>query len=130
MPVRNWNEEYSLNMTPWAPVHPRNDHQLIFPLSDDRLMFVWCEYYQRRPGLVFRSPYDEGASMDDSPCQISAKISQDRGRTWSGRFTLQENRGVDNVKHLNLLRSPKGEILFSFTERDIKKQDLRVYIKR
>ena len=93
-------------------------------------MFVYCEYYQRRPSLVFRSAYDEGGSRDDAPCQVSAKISNDRGRTWSGRFSLQENRGVDNVKHPNLLRLPSGEILFSFTERDIKKQDLRIYIKR
>ena len=107
------NEIHSLTLTPWSPVHPRNDHQLIFPLSDDRLMFVWCEYYQRKPSLVFRSSYDEGGSMDDAPCQISAKISRDRGRTWSGRFTLQENRGVNNVKHPNLLRLPSGEILFS-----------------
>jgi sialidase-1 len=124
------NELFSLNLTPWSSVHPRNDHQLIFPLSDDRLMFVWCEYYQRKPSLVFRSAYAEKGSMDDAPCQVSAKISRDRGRTWSGRFTLQENRGVDNVKHPNLLRLPSGEILFSFTERDLRNQDLRVYIKR
>lgn len=124
------NEIYSLTLTPWAPEHPRNDHQLIFPLSDDRLMFVWCEYYQRKPSLVFRSSYDEGGSMDDAPCQVSAKISRDRGRTWSGRFTLQENRGVNNVKHPNLLRLPSGEIIFSFTQRDIRKEDLRIYVKR
>lgn len=123
-------ENYSVNLTPWTPEYPRNDHQLIFPLSHDRLMLVYCEYYQRRPNLVFRSPYDEGGSRDDAPCQISAKISNDRGRTWSGRFTLQENRGVDNVKHPNLLRLPSGEILFSFTERNIRNQDLRVFIKR
>ena len=123
-------EIYSCNLTPWAAEHPRNDHQLIFPLSEDRLMLVWYEYYQLRPSLVFRSPYDRGGSRDDVPCQISAKISTDRGRTWSGRFTFHENRGVDNVKHPKLLRMASSEILFSFTQRDIQKQDLRIYIKR
>ncbi|MEZ6044361.1 MAG: hypothetical protein R3C11_02020 [Planctomycetaceae bacterium] len=30
---------------PWTPRHPRHDHQLIFPLTDEELMLVWCEYY-------------------------------------------------------------------------------------
>ena len=34
------------------------------------------------------------------------------------------------MKHPNLLRLASGEILFSFTQRDIQKQDLRIYIKR
>ena len=47
------NETFSLTLTPWTPAHPRNDHQLIFPLSDGRLLFVWCEYYIRKPSLAF-----------------------------------------------------------------------------
>ena len=30
---------------PWTPEHPRHDHQLIFPLDDQRLLLVWSEYY-------------------------------------------------------------------------------------
>ena len=43
---------------------------------------------------------------------------------------MQENFGVDNVKHPNLLRLPSGEILFSFTVRDIAKRDLKIFLKR
>ena len=32
---------------PWTPEHPRNDHQLIFPLDEERLLLVWSEYYAR-----------------------------------------------------------------------------------
>ena len=30
---------------PWSSRHPRHDHQLIFPLDDERLLMVWSEYY-------------------------------------------------------------------------------------
>jgi sialidase-1 len=92
-----------------AKEHPRHDHQLIFPLQDGRLMLVWCEYYLTKttPG---------GAQRDDRPCRISARISQDGGRTWAEKFVLQENTGVLNVKHPNLLRLPSGEVLLFYTE--------------
>src|SRR5687768_16655579 len=90
--------------------HPRHDHQLIFPLREERLMLVWSEYYRKNVA--------QGGSTqrDDMPCRISAKISGDRGRTWGDSFVLQENTGRLNVKHPNLLRLPSGEILFFFTQ--------------
>ena len=109
---------HSLIPCPWTAENPRHDHQLIFPLSNDRLLLVWCEYYVKKPSRIFRSPYSTDGSGDAAPCHISARVSKDRGRTWSGKITLQENFGVDNVKHPNLLRLPSGEILFSFTVRD------------
>ena len=122
------NERYTLTLTPWTAAHPRNDHQLIFPLSDGRLLFVWCEYYIRRPSRAFSDPYSDNLH-DDAPCRISAKVSRDRGRTWSEKITLQDNTGVDNVKHAQLLRLPSGRILFSYTQRDMKNNDLRVFLK-
>ena len=123
------NEVYAVNLTPWSVAHPRSDHQLIFPLSEGRLLFVWCEYYIRRPSDVSNHPYSRHRTGDAAPCRISAKVSSDAGRTWSDTLTLQENLGVDNVKHPNLLRLASGRILFSFTQRDIKNADLRVYRK-
>ena len=127
---RGIGEKYSLIPCPWTAENPRHDHQQIFPLSDDRLLLVWCEYYVKKPSRIFRSPYSTAGSGDAAPCRISARVSKDRGRTWSGKVTLQENFGVDNVKHPNLLRLPSGEILFSFTVRDIANRDLKIYLKR
>ena len=127
---RGIGEKYSLIPCPWTAENPRHDHQLIFPLSGDRLLLVWCEYYVKKPSRIFRSPYSAAGSGDAAPCRISARVSKDRGRTWSGKVTLQENFGVDNVKHPNLLRLPSGEILFSFTVRDIANRDLKIYLKR
>ena len=101
---------------PCSPWHPRNDHQLIFPLRDDRLMLVWCEYYATRPSLVLPSATGPRGTTDAAPCRISAKVSADRGRSWSDTFTLQDNTGNDNVKHPCLVRLPDGDVLFFFTE--------------
>lgn len=101
---------------PWTTGNPRHDHQLIFPLDSERLILVWCEYYVRKPSGVARTVYDEtGQSGDDLACQISAKISTDRARTWSDKFTLQENIWAWNVKHPNLIRTLGGELIFFMT---------------
>ena len=105
-------EAFSTTVAPWTPAHPRHDHQLVFPLSDGRLMLVWCEYYLRRPSQAFATPYSGERSDDDAPCQISARISTDNGRSWSAKLTLQENTDVDNVKHPNLLRLPRAVSCF------------------
>lgn len=123
-------ERFASIVCPWSAQNPRHDHAQIFPLSGNRLLLVWCEYYVRRPGAIFRNAYSQGGAGDDAPCQISARVSKDRGRTWSEKITLQENFGVDNVKHPNLLRLASGRILFSFTVRDIARKDLKVFLKR
>ena len=114
----------------WTPETPRHDHQLIFPLKDGRLMLVWCEYYVNRPSLITRSPETKrGQAGDDMPCRISARISADKGRTWSGRIVLQQNLWKRNVKHPNLVRLPSGEILFTFVGWDSHDQR-NVFMKR
>ena len=123
------NEIYELTVCPWTPGHPRNDHQLIFPMKDGRLMLVWCEYYVDRPSLVMDVPYTRRRIGDDTSCRLSAKISGDGGRRWSDSFTLQDNVGKMNVKHPNLLRLPSNEILFFYTVRN-SLTDLGIYMKR
>ncbi len=115
---------------PWSPDHPRHDHSQIFPLSGGRLMLVWSEYYVRQPSRIVRTPYSPGGPGDEAPCQLTARISSDAGRTWSARFTLQENIAADCVKHPNLLRLPSGEILMFFTSRDFKIHDSKIYMRR
>ena len=123
------NEIYELTVCQWTSGHPRNDHQLIFPMTDGRLMLVWCEYYADSPSLVTYVPYSHRRIGDNMPCRISAKISADVGRSWSDTFTLQDNIGKMNVKHPNLLRLPSNEILFTYTVRN-SVSDLRIYMKR
>jgi sialidase-1 len=103
-------------MCKWSAAHPRNDQQLIFPLTDGRLLFVWCEYYTDNSKLLARrSPFDQGGAGDEMPSRISAMISHDKGHTWGEPFVIQENRWKLNVKHPNLLRLNSGEILFTFS---------------
>jgi hypothetical protein len=114
----------------WSPENPRHDHQLIFPLESERLLFVWCEYYADRPSHVLRRPTDKKSGFGDSaPCRISARISTDQGRTWGPRFILQGNQWHHNVKHPNLVRLPSSEILFFFTGWESEAQR-NIYMKR
>ena len=115
---------------PWTPQHPRHDHQLIFPLSEGRLLFVWCEYYACTPSQARRKPTDKEDGFGDAmPCRISAKVSEDKGRSWGHTFALQDNLWKQNVKHPNLVRLPSGEILFFFVGWDSQAQR-NVFMKR
>ena len=115
---------------PWTSEHQRHDHQLIFPLQDGRLLFVWCEYYCVNDKQRARtSPKDRGGVGDEMPCRISGRISNDKGVTWEDPFVLQENICKLNVKHPNLIRLNSGDIHFSFTGWDSHAQR-NVFAKR
>jgi sialidase-1 len=121
---------FTQTICPWSAAHPRHDHQLIFPLREGRLLFVWCAYYAHRPSLITRKPTTRsGQASDDMPCRIQGRISTDRGRTWSGPFTLQDNLWKRNVKHPNLVRLSTGEILFFLVGWD-SQQQRNVFLKR
>ena len=119
-----------MTLCPWTIENPRHDHQLVFPMRDGSLLLAWCEYYVRKPSRIAPVSTRSYFLRDDSPCRISGKLSRDGGRNWSGKITLQENFGLHNVKHPNLLRLPSGEVLFTFTVHDMTKRDLRIYLKR
>ena len=103
---------YDKIICPWSAEHPRHDHQLIFPLDDERLMLVWSEYYStaNHPS----SEKGQAGISDSVSCQITSMISTDRGRSWSDRKVLQTNEWKQNVKHPNLVRLSEQEILFSY----------------
>jgi sialidase-1 len=124
------DEIYSEVVAPRTEENPRNDHSQIFPLKDGRLMLTWCEYYVDRPSALNTSPYGGHGSRDDAPCRISARITADGGRTWTGRMTLQDNVGADNVKQQNLIRCANGDILMLFTIWDLAAQERSVHYKR
>ncbi|GMV90635.1 MAG: hypothetical protein AMXMBFR82_04130 [Candidatus Hydrogenedentota bacterium] len=97
---------------PWAPPHPRHDHQLIFPLDDERLLLVWCEYYDENADS--NATIGSSGATDEVACQIASMVSTDRGRTWGGHRVMQANEWKHNVKHPNLVRLSDQEILFSY----------------
>ena len=114
----------TLDVVPRTPQQPRNDHAMILPLKDGRLMLVWCEYYSSKPRGVRKRTQDYDA------CRISAKFSSDRGRSWTDEsVVLQENIGGMNVKHPSMVRLASDEILFFFTVRN-SHTDLQIYMKR
>lgn len=112
---------------PWTPTHPRHDHQLIFPLDQQRLMLVWCEYVA--PNADPNAEIGSGGASDEVGCQITSMISTDQGRTWGERRILQENRWQHNVKHPNLIRVSDTEVLFAYVGWD-SDTDRNVYLRR
>lgn len=124
------NEVFKLNVAPRSEENPRHDHAQIFPLQDGRLMLTWSEYYVNRPSTLESNPYVGAGSRDDAPCRISARITADGGRTWTGRMTLQDNLDGNNVKQQNLIRCANGDILMFFTKWDFAAQERSVHFKR
>jgi hypothetical protein len=103
---------HDLVVCPWTPQHPRHDHQLIFPLDEQRLLLVWSEYYATR--FVPDAKIGSTGVGDEFSCQISSMVSTDRGRTWGDRRVMQPNEWKHNVKHPNLVRLSDKEILFFY----------------
>jgi sialidase-1 len=124
------NEAFASIVAPWSIENPRHDHAQIFPLRDGRLMLAWCEYYVSRPSGLSRTAYHGPGSGDEAPCRISARISSDGGRHWSGRMTLQDNLGANNVKQPNLIRCGNGDIILLFTSWNMSAQERSVHYKR
>lgn len=112
---------------PWSPEHPRHDHQLIFPLDDDRLMLVWCEYYDTNPDPDTKKGH--AGIGDEVSCRISSKVSTDRGRTWGEASVLQPNEWKHNVKHPNLIRVSDNEVIFTYVGWD-SAENRNVFMRR
>ncbi len=104
-------EKLSLNVCPETKENPRHDHAQLFPLDEKRLLLVWSEYYVKSPTVILR----DAKTRDDAPCRISARVSSDGGRSWSGRICPQESVGGRSVKQANLVRLHSGDVLFFFT---------------
>ncbi len=122
---------FELIVAPATLENPRNDHQLIFKMRDGRLLLAWSEYYLNRPSRITRTAYaGKGGNPILDSRRISARISEDEGRSWSGKFVLQIDRYPANLRGGgNLLRLPSDEILF-FYGIMYSPKDMRIYMKR
>jgi lysophospholipase L1-like esterase len=74
-------------------------------LRDGRILLTWIDFYSSK-------------DSDWGPARISGLYSRDKGRTWYGKFTLQENIGRMNVMEPDLLRLKSGKVLFLFCRKN------------
>jgi sialidase-1 len=100
-------EEISVIVAPSVPHNWRNSEAAVLELEHGELLLAWTDFY---------GPDED--EEDATPARISAAISKDGGRTWSARFTLQENIGNQNVMSPNLLRLQSSKILLFFLRKN------------
>lgn len=108
-------DEFGFIVVPATPDNPRNTEGDIVVLRDGRLLLAWSDFYA-------------GEMPDAAPARISAMISDDGGRTWSERFTLQENVGEQNVMSVSFLRLDNDEILFFYLQKN-SNRDLQAWMR-
>jgi sialidase-1 len=92
-------------VAPSTESNKRNSEADMLVTKDGQLMLAWTEFYT-----------SEGS--DWGKARISAIYSNDGGRTWEHKFTLQENIGTMNVMEPDLLRLHSGKIAFAFCRKN------------
>lgn len=95
--------------------NPRHTEADILVRRDGSLLVAWSDFY--------------AGSRDDAPARISAAVSNDGGRTWQARATLQENTGGANVMSVSFVRSRTGDVLFFYLQKN-SLTDLKAYVRR
>ena len=110
------SNEFEYLVVPASVGNPRNTEGDIVELADGRLLLAWSDFYG-------------GEMPDHAPARISAKISDDQGRTWGEKFALQENTGDQNVMSVSLLRLASGELLFFYLRKNAD-DDLQLLVRR
>jgi sialidase-1 len=95
--------------------NPRHTEADVLVRRDGSLLVAWSDFY--------------AGSRDDAPARISAAVSNDGGRTWAPRFTLQENTGGANVMSVSFVRSRTGDVLFFYLQKN-SLTDLKAYVRR
>jgi sialidase-1 len=98
-------QPFEFLVVPAGPDNQRNSEADMLRLRDGRLLLAWID---------FHGP----AGSDWANAQISAMYSRDQGRTWGGKFTLQQNIGKMNVMEPDLLRLRSGKVLFLFCRKN------------
>ena len=110
------SNEFGYLVVPATLENPRNTEGDIVELADGRLLLVWSDFYG-------------GEMPDHAPARISAMISDDQGRTWGEKYTVQENVGGQNVMSASLLRLACGELLLFYLVKNAD-DDLQAYARR
>ena len=96
---------------------PRNSEGDIVELLDGRLLLAWTEFYGSSGG-------------DHDLARISGKISSDRGRAWSDRFTIVDSEGAwRNCMEPDFQRLPSGELLLFYIHKN-SRLDTRMFLRR
>ncbi|MCC6442879.1 MAG: exo-alpha-sialidase [Armatimonadetes bacterium] len=84
--------------------NPRNSEASLLELKDGRLLLAYSRFY--------------GGSEDAASGDISGRISEDGGRSWSAIFTLRKNDGLQNVMSASLLRLASGRAAFMYLRKN------------
>jgi sialidase-1 len=113
--ARATNDVIETFIAPATAENPRNSEADLVVLRDGSLLVGWSEFY--------------GGARDDAPARIAAARSQDGGKSWGARFTLQENSGEANVMSVSFVRSRSGDILLFYLQKN-SRTDLKVWLRR
>jgi sialidase-1 len=108
-------EPFEYIVAPSTDSNKRNSEADILVLKDGRLMLAWTEFYTA-----------EGS--DWGKARISAMFSEDGGKSWGGKFTLQENIGTMNVMEPDLLTLKSGKVAFAFCRKN-SEADCRPFLR-
>ena len=96
---------------------PRNTEADLVELLDGRLLLAWTEFHG-------------GTGGDHDLARISGKTSDDRGRTWSERFTIVDSEGAwNNCMEPDFQRLPSGELLLFYIHKN-SRLDTRMFLRR
>ena len=106
---------FELIVAPSSAHNPRNSEASLSALREGELLLAYSDFFRGKGG-------------DHDSARISAKRSSDGGRSWTERFTLQDNIGSMNVMSPSLLRLQSGEIAFAYARKNSTK-DLRPFIR-
>jgi len=106
---------YKLVVCPNGPENRRNSEAAVIETADGRLLLAWWHFYTA-----------DGA--DHAPGDIAAKWSDDKGRTWSESFILQENVARLSTCSPSLLRLSDGRIAFFYGIKNAT-DDLKFYVR-
>ena len=99
-------------LQPITDEYPRNSEAAIVQLENDTMLLAWSHFV--------------GGSTDWTSAQISARLSEDRGRTWGKPYVLQKNIGTMCTYSPSLLELQSGSLGFAFFVKN-SKGDNRAY---
>lgn len=102
-------------LCPSVEGNPRNGEGDIVLLADGRLLMVYGEFY---------------GGGDGSAATLQGQFSEDNGRTWSGKHTVQENVGGKNVMSVSLLALPAGDVLLFYLRKDTERTLCTPFVRR
>ena len=95
--------------------NPRNSEASAIELQDGRILLAWSDFY--------------GGPTDFSGGRISARVSEDSGRTWGDKVTLEENTSAMNTFSPALLRLQSGAIAHFYIHQD-DYDDVKQYMRK